>query len=173
MDNMVQANMENRQEQDPQGNLILTPTGIEELGRLLTAAPAWKDVMRQLFPVEVMKAVPQFFSQERLKAAGKQKEGLIVYAKLFTPWTSWTWYILEWQPQWDRATTGQVFYDIFIYCWTINSADPGNAELGYTAISELKGLEGFGGLKVERDVYFDPTPLKEVKAQHNINDGIY
>ena len=37
-------------------------------------------------------------------------------------------------------------------------------ELGYFSLSELESIQGPWGLKVERDLYFTPLRLSEVKA---------
>lgn len=95
-----------------------------------------------------------------------QKE-LIVYAKLFTPDSGWTWYIIEWQPQFDQKTSGAYFCDIHIYCYAHNAAMPECAELGYSALSEIRDLRGPMTLPVERDIHFKPTPLAQIKEDLN------
>ena len=67
--------------------------------------------------------------------------------KFFTPDADWTWYATEYNPE-ERTFFGLV--DGFV------------KELGYFNLDELKTLRGPFGLPVERDLYWKPTPLKEV-----------
>ena len=39
-------------------------------------------------------------------------------------------------------------------------------ELGYFSLTELQQVHGALGLPVERDLYFEPTPLSEVRKLH-------
>ena len=36
-------------------------------------------------------------------------------------------------------------------------------ELGYFTLSELQSIRGPGGLKIERDAHFNPTPISELR----------
>jgi len=73
----------------------------------------------------------------------------IVVAKFFTPWSFWTWYVLEYDPK-ERLFFGYVtgFED----------------ELGYFSLDELESIRGPFGLKIERDLYWKPVPLSKVKS---------
>lgn len=77
----------------------------------------------------------------------------MVRVKLFTPWSGWTWLITEYDPA-DKLAFG------FAY----NAADPDGAELGYISIDELESIKGPFGLRIERDIHFDPKPLSQAKA---------
>lgn len=73
----------------------------------------------------------------------------VVQVKFFTPWTSWTWYAIEYDGE-----------DLFFgYVVGLES------ELGYFSRRELESVRGPGGLRIERDLYFKPTRLSEVKAK--------
>lgn len=72
----------------------------------------------------------------------------IVYVKFFTPWTNWTWYGLEYDPE-QRLFFGYV--------------EGMENELGYFSLDELESIKGPFGLKIERDMYFDPCPLSKIK----------
>ncbi len=72
-----------------------------------------------------------------------------VQAKFFTPWTSWTWYATEFDGD-----------DIFF-----GLVDGLETELGYFSLKELESIEGPGGLRIERDLHFKPTPLSEVRKR--------
>ncbi len=70
----------------------------------------------------------------------------VVYVKYFTPDSNWTWYAVEF----DRNDILFGLVDGFV------------KELGYFSLSELESIKGPLGLKVERDLYFNPTTLKEL-----------
>ncbi len=40
-------------------------------------------------------------------------------------------------------------------------------ELGYISLSELEQTTGPLGLHIERDLYFKPTPLSEIRKQYD------
>lgn len=90
------------------------------------------------------KKLPRLYSQEHVKDP-------IVWVKFFTPWTKWTWYALEFDGK-----------DLF-FGWVCGHEN----ELGYFSLSELKSIRGPWGMKIERDMYFEPRPLSEVKRDHN------
>ncbi len=69
-----------------------------------------------------------------------------VQARFFTPDSSWTWYVLEFDGE-----------DIF-FGYVIGH----EAEYGYFSLRELQAVRGPLGLPIERDLYFTPRPLTEV-----------
>jgi hypothetical protein len=87
------------------------------------------------------KKVPALYAQD-----GQGMEA-IAFIKLFTPWTSWTWYVTEMDPE-----TGECF----------GLVDGLERELGYFHLEELESITGPAGLKIERDQWFDPKPLSQV-----------
>ena len=75
-----------------------------------------------------------------------------VYAKFFDPTGSWTWYVLEYDPEYRE------FYGYVVGIFN---------ELGYFSLDELSGYKGPFMLGIERDMYWDDTTtLAEVKAEH-------
>ena len=77
-----------------------------------------------------------------------------VLVKFFTPDSSWTWFVLSASPDPD---TGDIqFYGIVQGLET---------EFGYFWLSELEKIRGPLGLKIERDMYWTPIPLSELKSQ--------
>jgi hypothetical protein len=89
---------------------------------------------------------------QRLLAIGSQEgKGLdaLAVVKFFTPDSSWTWYASEFD--------GEMFYGLVV------GFEP---ELGYFSLSELETVRGKLGLPVERDAWFEPTPLRELMAEH-------
>jgi len=71
-----------------------------------------------------------------------------IIVKFFTPWSNWTWYATEFDG--DDTFFGLV--------------DGFEKELGYFSLSELKSVNGFGGLGIERDKFFKPTAFKDIKG---------
>lgn len=97
----------------------------------------------QLLTKEITAKLPVLYSQEN------EKDPMVI-CKFFTPWSSWTWYAIEFDGQ-----------DTF-FGYVIGH----EAELGYFSLSELQSLKGPMGLSIERDLYFNPQPLSKVKSLH-------
>ncbi len=72
-----------------------------------------------------------------------------VQAKFFTPWSRWTWYPIEFDGN-------NLFFGL---------VDGLEVELGFFLLSELASLRGPNGLKVERDLYFEPMQLPRLREQ--------
>ncbi|MGA9771375.1 MAG: DUF2958 domain-containing protein [Blastocatellia bacterium] len=72
-----------------------------------------------------------------------------VYAKWFTPWSSWTWFITEGE---DRDG------DYLMFGYVIGQ----EKEWGYVSMNELKAVKGPMGLEIERDIHFSPKPKSQV-----------
>ena len=88
---------------------------------------------------EEMKAkIPPLYSQENVKDPFAQ-------IKLFCPWSSWTWYAVEFDGN-----------DLFF-----GKVIGQETELGYFSLSELENIRGPIGLKIERDIHFKPIPLSQ------------
>ena len=75
----------------------------------------------------------------------------IAYVKWFTPDSNFTWYVMEYDPK-----TGDCF----------GFVEGLEGEMGYFNINEIKEVRGKFGLPVERDRWFDPTPVETL-----INDS--
>jgi hypothetical protein len=86
-------------------------------------------------------ALPELYSQE--------ERGLeaLAQVKFFTPDAGWTWYASEFDGE-------DTFFGLVIGLET---------ELGYFSLSELEQVRGPMGLPVERDRWFEPVSLKEIK----------
>ena len=83
--------------------------------------------------------LPALYSQE------DKGDEAIVQVKFFTPWSNWTWFATEFDGE-DRFFGKVVGFE---------------TELGCFSLSELESITGPMGLKIERDMYFDPKPLKD------------
>ena len=76
------------------------------------------------------------------------------HVKLFSPYNGWTWYVTEWE-----AETGLCFGLVQGF----------EEELGYFDLTELAEVTVFGGVPaVERDLYWGPTTLGEIKKQSRL-----
>ena len=95
-----------------------------------------------LLPDEIRARLPPLYATE-------SDPDPLVRARLFTPWTVWTWYITEF----DGADT----------CFGLVSGH--EVELGYFSLSDIAAVEGPGGLRVERDLHFEPKPLSQVREE--------
>jgi hypothetical protein len=78
---------------------------------------------------------------------GGQGKDAIAQVKFFTPDSNWTWYAVEYDPD------VEIFYGL---------VDGFEKELGYFGLEELEQIRGPMGLNLERDLYFDPVPLREL-----------
>ena len=70
----------------------------------------------------------------------------IAVVKFFTPWTNWTWYASEYDPD------ERIFFGVVV---------GQERELGHFSLDELEAIRGPGGLTIERDLYWKPRSLKE------------
>lgn len=95
-----------------------------------------------LIPDEIAGTLPPLYSQE------ERGENAIAIVKFFTPWTSWTWYASEYDPE-KRLCFGVVVGH--------------EREFGYFSLDELEAIRGPGGLTIERDLYWKSKPLKECR----------
>ena len=95
----------------------------------------------QLMTQELAKSIPRLYSQEN-------NSDPTVVVKFFSPFSSFTWYITEY----DGEDT--------MFGLVKNGAD---SELGYVSLQELGELHRKGLPLVERDLYWNPTPLSTVK----------
>jgi len=104
----------------------------------------------KLLTEKIKKRLPKLYETENVPLEEK-----LVHAKLFTPDSSWTWYVIEGQEQEDG--------DFLLFAWTIGL----EKEFGYVSLRELESLRGPLGLPVERDIFFKPRLLREVMAFHD------
>jgi len=95
----------------------------------------------KLLTKEILRKLPKLYEQEQ------KGEDAIAYVKFFTPWGSWTWYGTEFDGE-------DTFFGL---------VDGNCVELGYFSLSELKALRGPYGLTIERDLYWEPKTLREIR----------
>src|SRR5689334_4169954 len=100
----------------------------------------------EFFPPPVAATLPPLYAQEDLG------ENAIVHVKFFTPDSSWTWYATEYDPAEHR------FFGLVMGHET---------EYGYFLLDELQSARGPLGLAIERDMYWTPKTIAEVRRQHD------
>jgi len=82
----------------------------------------------------------------------------LVVAKFFDPCGSWTWYLMNQDP------------DDPDYLWGIVKGS--EIEVGSFSLSELSTVKGALGIGMERDMWFTPKPAKEILERLNRGDHI-
>ena len=102
--------------------------------------------MGKLIPDEILSSIPDLYETE-----GSLNP--ICHVKLFTPDSSWTWFVIEYSA--DRSTC-------YGYVQGLDS------ELGYFTLEELESVHGPLGLAIERDLSFTPTPFATIKKNENV-----
>ncbi len=90
--------------------------------------------------------------RDKLPALGatEKMDDPTAVVKFFTPDSSWTWFATEF----DGEDT------------VFGAVSGAEFELGYFSLSELQELRGPFGLAVERDLYFKPIPLSQIRKEY-------
>ena len=99
----------------------------------------------ELLPKELAEKVPALYAQESLG------EDAVAYVKFFDPCSQWTWYATEFDGE-------DTFFGMVV---------GHEVELGYFSLSELQGCRNSLGLPIERDLYFKPKTLRELKERRS------
>ena len=92
-----------------------------------------------LIPDELAKTIPKMYETQN-------ETDPFAHIKLFTPDSSWTWFINEFDPV-EKLCFGLVIGF--------------EREFGYFSLTELEEVRGPLGLKIERDLHFQPTRVSE------------
>ena len=89
----------------------------------------------------------------------------LAQVKFFLPGGAWTWYASEGSPVDENGyfDTDKEKVD-FLFFGLVDGLE---LELGYFALSELESVRGQLGLPIERDLYFEPKSLRELKEMHD------
>ena len=118
----------------------------------------------KLLTEEIKQQLPPLYAQENEKDPW-------VYCKFFDPVGSWIWYAIEGSPVDESGyfDTDKEKVD-FLFFGLVIGVEP---ELGYFSLRELEnakqGLTGLRALPLERDRYFVPCRLSEVKKLHGMS----
>ncbi len=99
----------------------------------------------EFFPDSLAAHMPKFYQRE----APNEFREAIAYVKFFTPDSNWTWYATEYDPE------KKMFFGL------VEGLD---TELGYFSLEELQSVRGPLGLKIERDIHFEETPLSQLQS---------
>ena len=97
----------------------------------------------QLITEEIREKLPPLQAQEDTGGDA------VAYLKLFTPDSQWSWYATEHDGQ-------DLLFGLVCGLET---------ELGYFRLSELRNVRGPLGLPIERDLYWEPKPLRKVAPE--------
>jgi len=118
----------------------------------------------KLLTKELQKALPPLYSTEN-------EEDPMVVCKFFHPRSNWTWYVTEASLQTvkdgeelcigltEAIPEGAQPIDVLMF----GLVDGFEAELGYISLRELASVRDDWGLGVERDIYWTPKRLSEVR----------
>lgn len=104
--------------------------------------------MSKLIPQTLLSDIPDLYETE-----GQLNP--MLYVKLFTPDSNWTWFIIEFSKADAKTCYG--------YVQGLES------ELGYFTLEELESIHGPLGLAIERDLSFTPTAFSIIKKSENEN----
>ena len=110
------------------------------------------DIMDELMKTEAHDLMPESLVQQiPILGSTQEQDDPVVWMKYFTPDSSWTWYVIEFDRV-DRLCFGLVIgHEI---------------ELGYFSLAELESVTGPLGLRVERDLHFRQQLLSMVRPLH-------
>ena len=98
-----------------------------------------------LMTKEVGDTIPALYANENVK----DYDTVLAPVKLFSPFSNWTWYITEMDPE-----TGTCF----------GLVEGLETEIGYFDLTELAEATLFGGVPaVERDLYWQPKTIGEIR----------
>ena len=115
------------------------------------AAATWQDIHsgkrgHQLMTEKLAYTIPAMGATEN----ARDYDEVLARAKLFSPYSNWTWYITEMDPE-----SGQCF----------GLVEGLETELGYFDLTELAETTVLGGVPaVERDLYWQPMTLSEIQS---------
>ena len=115
-----------------------------------TATTMWQDKHsgvrgHALMTKEVGDTIPAIYANKKVE----NYDDVLAVAKLFSPYSNWTWYVTEMDPE-----TGSCF----------GLVEGFESELGYFDLTELAEAAVFGGVPaVERDLYWKPKTLGEIR----------
>ena len=116
-----------------------------------TATTMWQDEHsgkrgHQLMTQKLADTIPALYANENVA----DYDTVLAPAKLFSPYSNWTWFITEMDP-----ATGTCF----------GLVEGFERELGYFDLTELAETTVFGGVPaVERDLNWQPMTLGEIKS---------
>ena len=124
--------------------LLLLTNSLAYLILLVHPKEGEKIMAQKMLTKEIEKKLPKLYDTENVPESDK-----VLVVKYFCPWNSWTWYGVEYNPD-ERLFFGYV--------------EGFEKEWGYFSLDELEEVRGPGGLKIERDYYFNPKKFSQIKG---------
>ena len=121
-------------------------------GESINPAPLWRDKHHgkrghHLMIKKLGDEIPPLYATEETE----DQDSVLARAKLFSPYSGWTWYITEWDKE-----TGLCF----------GLVEGMETELGYFDLTELSEVTVFAGIPaIERDLYWQPKTLGEIRKE--------
>ena len=109
----------------------------------------------KLLTEEIARCLPPLYGTEKIPIAEK-----VIVAKFFDPTSRWTWYAIEGQPTED----GDFRF------WGLVRGDC--EEWGYFLLSELQRWQGPLGIRIERDLLFQPGTVRECANREGLRIDI-
>jgi len=104
----------------------------------------------KLIPKEIEATLPPLYSQENVADP-------VAVIKLFHPCGRYTLYVLEG----SREPDG----DLLFFGFCVSPLGPDGDKFGWTSLRELQDFRGPLGLGIERDLYFQPTPITRLMTE--------
>jgi hypothetical protein len=99
-------------------------------------------------PPEVLEVLPTLEGQSRIVKDGEYDPYVVL--KYFTPDSNWTWFVVE----------GEEQEGDFLFFGLVQGFEE---ELGYFTLKQIQENLGPFGLRIERDLYFKPQRLSEIR----------
>ena len=96
----------------------------------------------ELMTKELEQRFPNLYATEKMKP-----KDVRIIAKYFYPFSSWTWYAVEFDPE------RRIFFG---YVRGLED------ELGYFSLDEFESFKGRYGIGIERDLFFGEYSLADV-----------
>ena len=101
----------------------------------------------ELMTKELGERIPALYANEKVE----DYDDVLAPVKLFSPYSNWTWYVTEWDPN-----TGTCF----------GLVEGLESEIGYFDLTELAEATALGGVPaVERDLYWEPRTIGEIRLE--------
>jgi hypothetical protein len=94
----------------------------------------------QLLTKAIRESLPSLYASER-------DADPLVQVKYFDPCSSWAWYAIEFDGE-------DTFFGL---------VEGHEREMGYFSLRELQTFRGRLGVGIERDLYFEPCPLSQLR----------
>ena len=115
-----------------------------------------------LLPDSLKERMPPLYSQEN------ERDPMVI-CKFFDPVGSWTWYAYEGSPVDEDGfyDTDKEKVDYLFFGYVVGFVP----EPGYFSLNQLqnakRGMRGLRALPIERDVWFEPKRLSEIRREHD------